>query len=196
MVVAFQATPRDRDAVVRTVVAAFAGDPGWEFMMPGDSGGVMPAFAGALFDLRVESGDVWMTDGAHSVAMWVPPGGSPVDSTKANEVWRNYRNVAGEECWNRMVAYDDAIEAVRPLTPHWYLGVLATHPDHQGLGLARSVTAPVLDLADDAGLACCLETSKTGNKPFYAKLGFTEVTDVDLPGGPPTWWLRRPPSGG
>ncbi len=36
------------------------------------------------------------------------------------------------------------------------------------------------------------ETSTPANKAFYAGRGFTEGVAVDIPGGPPTWWLRRP----
>jgi GNAT superfamily N-acetyltransferase len=77
--------------------------------------------------------------------------------------------------------------------PHWYLGVLATHPARQGEGLASAVLAPVLDEADRTGIACCLETSKDANRRFYSRRGFTQATDVLLPDGPRTWWMRRPP---
>ena len=52
--------------------------------------------------------------------------------------------------------------------------------------------APVLSKADAAGTDCCLETSTVANKAFYGRRGFTDVTDVMIAGGPPTWWLRRP----
>ena len=43
-------------------------------------------------------------------------------------------------------------------------------------------------------LDCCLETSKPSNKPLYARLGFVPEADIEVSGGPPTWWLRRSPA--
>jgi GNAT superfamily N-acetyltransferase len=75
-----------------------------------------------------------------------------------------------------------------------YLGVLATHPARQGEGLATAVLTPILDEADRLGIACCLETSTMKNRRFYERRGFTHATEIILPGGPPTWWLRRAPT--
>ncbi len=88
--------------------------------------------------------------------------------------------------------YEAALDAVGPVRPYWYLGVLATHPDHQGRGLATTVLRPGLAAADAEGWDCWLETSTPANKAFYAGRGFTGSVAVDIPGGPPTWWLRRP----
>lgn len=177
------------------MIAAFHDDPAWRFMMPTGYREIGPHFAGTLFDLRVGSGDVWVAEDGLAVSMWEPPGGSPLSEAESAAAWQKYRSVAGEDRWDRLSRYDKGVYEVRPTTDHWYLGVLATHPDHQGRGLARAVTAPIRDLADSQGLECCLETSKPTNKAIYAALGFTEVSDIDIGGGPPTWWLRRPPTG-
>ena len=99
--------------------------------------------------------------------------------------------MAGASVWRRLVEYERAVDAARPTTPYWYLGVLATRPDRQGEGGASAVMAPVLAAADGDGIDCCLETSTARNRAFYERRGFTEVTDVHITGGPPTWWLRR-----
>jgi GNAT superfamily N-acetyltransferase len=75
-----------------------------------------------------------------------------------------------------------------------YLGVLATHPARQGEGVATAVLTPILDEADRLGIACCLETSTMKNRRFYERRDFTRATEIILPGGPPTWWLRRAPT--
>jgi GNAT superfamily N-acetyltransferase len=102
--------------------------------------------------------------------------------------------IAGEEAWDRLASYNDALAAVCPADPYWYLGVLATHPARQGEGLATAVLTPILDEADRLGIACCLETSTMKNRRFYERRGFTHATEIILPGGPPTWWLRRAPT--
>jgi len=188
-----RARPGDRAAVTATVAAAFAGDPAWAFLHGDDYDRLAPHFAGALFDLRVGSGDVWVTGDLAAAAMWEPPRRPRAPSDGSETQWQAYRARAGETAWRRLVEYEDAVDAARPTTPYWYLGVLATHPDRQREGLASAVMAPVLEQADGAGIDCCLETSTVANKAFYGRRGFTDVTAVPMASGTPTWWLRRPP---
>jgi len=194
-----RAQPRDRPGVVATVAAAFAQDPAWGFIFGAEYERLAGDFAGALFDVRVVRQNVWVTDDLAAVAMWDPPstGEDPAGGAEAyaEEVWASYRAIASERTWDRLVRYNDALAGASPAEPYWYLGVLATHPQRRREGLASAVITPVLGEADRLGVACCLETSTVGNRRFYERRGFTQATDVDLPGGPATWWLRRGPVG-
>jgi ribosomal protein S18 acetylase RimI-like enzyme len=185
------ATLEDRAGVVATVVAAFAEDPAWGFLMGSDYQRLAPRFAAALFDLRAPAGSVWVAGEHNAVAMWDAPGaGSPPD--RAREIWKDYSAAAGEQAQARLLAYNGAVAAAAPPESYWYLGVLATHPTRRRQGLASAVLAPALALAARDGLACCLETSTEPNRRFYEGRGFTEASDVVIAGGPPTWWLKRP----
>jgi len=188
-----RASPAERHEVIATVTAAFAQDPAWRFILNDEYGRLAPAFAGALFDLRVVCGNVWVSDDLATVAMWDGPSGVADPLQRAEEVWARYRSVTSEGAYERLLAYRDALAACSPADPYWYLGVLATHPARQREGLASAVIMPVLSIADQAGIACCLETSTEANRRFYERRGFTASTEVSLAGGPPTWWLRRPP---
>lgn len=179
--------------VLSTVVDAFRGDPAWEFMVGDRYDEVGAFFAGALFDSRVDYGDVWVVDDGAAVSMWEAPDVRERPQDHAREVWRRCRESVGEQVWQRMHDYDEAVSAVRPATPHWYLGVLATRPALHGQGFGRAAVEPNLARADEAQLDTYLETSKPGNKTIYARLGFGEAVDVTIPDGPPTWWLRRTP---
>jgi GNAT superfamily N-acetyltransferase len=189
-----QATERDRTPIVEMVAAAFAKDPAWRFLLGDEEGyaSLAPEFAGALFDLRVSLGHVWVRGDLASVAMWRAPRGEDGSQKMAEEVWARYRAVVGEGAFGRLDMYNAAVAGAVPADPHWYLGVLATDPARRREGLASAVLAPVLAKADASGLACCLETSTEENRRFYAGRGFTEVTEAHLRGGPPIWWLRRP----
>jgi GNAT superfamily N-acetyltransferase len=181
----------DVDAVAEAVTAAFANDPAWSFIVGTGNPGAMNAFARALLIPRINGSTAWITDDCTTVAMWdrrAVPG--PLDDEDA--WWAAFRVEVGEDIWARLDAYDKALEARAPAEPYWYLGVLATHPDHQGRGLATAVLQPGLAAADHEGWDCWLETSTPANKTFYAGRGFTEGIAIDVPGGPPTWWLRRP----
>jgi GNAT superfamily N-acetyltransferase len=188
-----RALPGERIGVVASVAAAFAEDPGWAFILGEEYERLVTHFAGALFDVRIASDGAWVTDDLAAVAMWDSPGKSDASAGHAASVWARYRAIAGEDAFERLVSYNEAVAAVSLADPHWYLGVLATQPQRQRQGLATAVLAPILDEADRLGLACCLETSTAENRRFYERRGFTQATDVVLPGGPATWWLRRGP---
>jgi GNAT superfamily N-acetyltransferase len=183
----------DRAALTSSIAAAFARDPAWSFLLGDDYDLLAPLFAGVLFDLRVGTGDIWVTSDLTSAALWDPPGWQPTETEPSGPFWDAYRAAAGAPGWDRLMTYERALDAVRPTTSHWYLGVLATRPDGQGKGRASAVLAPILKKADHDGMDCCLETSTARNRAFYERRGFTEATDVTISSGPPTWWLRRPP---
>lgn len=197
------------------MAAAFADDPAWTFMLgPGQTGqpgqpGSADAFARALLLPRIRTGTAWVTDDCSAVAMWdrrpepdrdddardAHDAKAPPDPTVAPDPWPAFRGQVGEDVCARIEAYEAAVAAVQPARPFWYLGVLATHPDVQGRGLATAVMRPGLDRAAADGWDCWLETSTERNRRFYAGRGFTQSRAVDIPGGPPTWWLRRPHGG-
>jgi len=191
-VVVRRATPEDREAVVATVVAAFHDDPAWEFITAGENERLSPYFAAALFDGRAGAGTVWVTDDCRAVAMWDDRTSPHVEDLYPPEIWDRYREVAGEAAWDALQRYDGALHVHEPAEPFWYLGVLATHQSAQGTGLASAVLRPVFAEADAAGVDCWLETSKPDNTRFYARRGFAERIEVEIDGGPTTWWMRRP----
>jgi GNAT superfamily N-acetyltransferase len=190
-----RALPSERSAVAPMVAAAFSADPAWTFIFGSDYERVAQHFAAALFDVRVNSSNVWVTDDLAAVAMWDSPGKSAESPEYAQEVWKRYRATSGAEAYRRLVAYNDAVmTAAAAAEEYWYLGVLATHPERRREGLASAVLAPVLEEADRHGIGCCLETSTEENRRFYERRGFTLASDVLVPGGPATWWLRRAPA--
>ncbi len=187
-----RAEPADRPGVTRTVASAFAADPAWAFILDGEYERLASHFASALFDVRVRTQNVWVNDELTAVAMWNPPVNDDEAMSRAKSTWTRYRVLAGEDAFARLTSYNEALAAISPTERYWYLGVLATHPDHQHQGLATAVLTPMLEQADRSGTPCCLETSTAENRRFYERRGFTQAADVLLPGGPTTWWLSRP----
>jgi GNAT superfamily N-acetyltransferase len=189
-----RALPGERIGVVATVAAAFADDPGWAFILGEEYERLAPHFAAAMFDMRVASRNVWVTDDLAAVAMWDSPGKGDTAPVRTRSALARYHAMAGEDASERLALYHEAVAAVSPAERHWYLGVLATHPQRQRQGLASAVLAPILNEADRLGVACCLETSTAENRRFYERRGFKQATEIMLPDGPPTWWLRRAPT--
>jgi ribosomal protein S18 acetylase RimI-like enzyme len=78
---------------------------------------------------------------------------------------------------------------------HWYLAVIGVDSSHQGQGLGCAMMEPVLQKADEAGIACYLETAQPKNVAFYQRRGFDVLIDtVDPTSGLRLWTFRREPN--
>lgn len=174
------ATREDRDIVVDSLVAAFVKDPVLRYLFPDEA--TYPryaaAFFGHLFDKRVHKRSIWTIGRGASVAIWQPPGPSEGGSPPLPQ-----------DELARVDAYDDALHAVLPTGPFWYLGVLGTHPDHAGNGWGRLVMAEGLRRAAADGLPAVLETSNPGNVELYRRAGWEVIGTAEKP--LPIWIMRQ-----
>jgi hypothetical protein len=178
------ATTGDRDRVVATVVAAFAEDPAFRHFFGAAYAEDAPVFAGNLFDARSAFGTVWVVDDGAAVAMWNPPGTPGVDVTTGLS--------AGSR--ERLAAYDAVVHALTSAEPSWYLGVLATHPEHRGKRWGRLVMAPGLARARADRLPAYLETATAANVGIYRASGWS-VTDTVSVDGLEVRVMRHPAGG-
>ena len=173
---------------------AFVADPLIRWMFPDDAtfDELGSIFFGVQFDLRVDVGEVWCTDDVATVAMWDAPAATagPRDDTR----WDGMVKQFPEDTQLRLEHLGGAVGPRHLQEPHWYLGILATHPDWQRQGLGRAVLAPVLERADADGFTCVLLTESPENVAFYRAIGFDVVAEPDIPGGPPVWIMHRPPT--
>jgi ribosomal protein S18 acetylase RimI-like enzyme len=185
------ARPEDRDRAVATATDAFATDPvvRWIFTDDATYRGRAREFFGFLFEVRVAHGGVWVTDGGEAVALWSPPG--PTGTEWDERAWGDV--VAGftADELARSAAWDAAVSPHHPGGDHWYLGVLATAPLHQGRGLGPAVAGPGLEAATAAGLPAFLETAVERNVALYERLGFVVTGVIDDPELPHGWCMRR-----
>jgi GNAT superfamily N-acetyltransferase len=86
------------------------------------------------------------------------------------------------------------VELRHPTDRHMYLAVLGVDPDRQGQGVGSDLIRPGLDLCDRERLPAYLETGKEANLAFYGRHGFQVLDRLDLPKGPPVWFLWREPA--
>lgn len=177
--------PSERGAALDTVVAAFVGDPILRWWFPDDATypDLAHRFFGVLLDTRLEGGEVWVVDDAGDVAavsMWVPPGGNllgpDVASARYAEVVDGFPAPSAE----RIGASDEVVDALLPVEPHWYLGVLAVHPRHRGASYGTLVCEPVFAAADRAGVTVVLETANAANVGYYQRRGFSVLHEAEL----------------
>ena len=180
------ATPGDRERVLASLVAAFGRDPvvRWLFLDDDSYPRFAAAFFGHLFDKRVGLGSIWTIEDGMSTAMWDPPSGSPDDGGTDG-----LAEQLPADAHDRLRAYDEAVHALLPASPFWYLGVLGTHPDRAGRGWGRAVMRAGLDAAAADGLPAFLETSNPVNVGIYERAGWQVAGTFDVP--VPTWIMRR-----
>ncbi len=184
----------DVPRIARLLARAFADDPVVAWAIPGPrrrrqrSG---RAFA-AITELYLPKGHVYADAQLRCAALWAPPGSTQVTP---GQILRVLTGLAAAYRGRLPLVLSGLVRVQRrqPSEPYWYLAYLGTDPDHQGLGLAGAVLAPVLDRCDREGLAAYLEASKPELIPFYERHGFVIVQRIDLPAGPPVWAMRREP---
>jgi GNAT superfamily N-acetyltransferase len=173
--------------VVATVVAAFESDPAFRFFFPEAS--TYPAYAatyaGHLFDQRVPNGSVWVYANGAVAALWDVPTGGAAHPAKVD---------LPDDVRDRLDQYDTAVHAVLPTYPHWYLGILATRPDHAGRGLGRRLMAAGVTSAHADGLPAVLETMNPSNVELYLRAGWTLHGQTAAGGVPTTWVLVNLPA--
>lgn len=185
----------DLDAVVETLALAFADDPVWGiWSFPGVEDRVarlreywVPFVEAALKHDGVEM----LGDGA-AVAVWLPPGVPELDADDEAAVAAMVPRVCPERV-DLMFACYDAFEENHPKEPHWYLSLLATHPEHRGRGAGMALVADRLVKLDAAHEAAFLESTNPGNVARYQRAGFDHWGSFTVPEGPTVDQMWRDP---
>jgi GNAT superfamily N-acetyltransferase len=173
------ATPADTARLIDTIVTAFAADPAFRYFFPEEETyqRYASSFARQLVERRIALGTAWLAEEGAAVALWDPPAPPPPSTMDLPD-----------EVIARLDAYDGAVHDLRPTVPHWYLGILATHPDAAGRGWGRAVMAAGVQRARDEGLPAYLETSNPVNVEIYRGAGW-EIAGTSAADGLPIWVL-------
>lgn len=192
MVTVRRATVADLGRIARTASLAFAGDPVMRWLIPDDDDyeSLHQVVFGNIARRWLATDSLWCTDDVAALAGWVPPGRPEVDPDGIVEYehpeWRRAR----------FAALREVMGANTPPEQHWYLNMLATHPDWQRQGLGSALMAAVFDIADVDGLPCYLETETDANVVYYLRHGFEVRSEWDVrtaeSSGPHMWGMMRP----
>jgi len=191
-VVIRKASAGDREEVIETLTLAFARDPIIRFQFQDDEtyAARATAFFGHYFDVRLEGGEIFVTDGG--AALWSPPGGNRLGSEAVEADWEQHVVPACDpDELARYESFKTVLDAMTPPEPHWYLGLLGTRPDKQRTGVGRELLEPMLARADGEALPVFLETGAKDNVGFYARFGFEQIAEATVPNGPAVWGLLR-----
>lgn len=184
------AKEEDLRAIGATLGRAFEHDPlwGWAFEAA-DRERKLAALAtvfGFFAAGALDQGWVRVTDGVEAVALWIPPGAPELSPAHEERLPRVVAEACGPESGSRVLELIDAFERNHPHEPeHFYLSLLATHPDHAGRGLGVGLVADCLAEIDagDPPAPAFLESSNPANVGRYERLGFRPTREVELIAG-------------
>jgi GNAT superfamily N-acetyltransferase len=188
-----RATPADRQTVISIVSLAFANDPLWRHALARADGTTEhhAKFWAPMIDGALRYPWVWIAAEDQAIATWIPPGKTEMSEDQE----RQLSDLAREYLGSRADDYFDLLsrfEAAHPHDePHYYLSLLATHPDHRGKGIGMALLTRNLELIDAEGLPAYLESSNPANNARYESVGFEPVGEFSYPGGSPvvtTMW--------
>lgn len=186
----------DAPALARMLTRAFHDDPVARWACPDDAmrPWMLERFHLARDRQMLRAGEVWMSAGGESAAVWAAP-----------ERWKT--GLRDDLAFGRAMLRPRLIRRAPlvgygllglerrhpPAPPHWYLATLGTEPAAQGHGLGTAVLMPVLEECDRDGVGAYLESSKERNVDYYARFGFRVTEELRLPRGPRVWPMWRDP---
>lgn len=180
------ATTADLARVARTATMAFADDPVMRWFYPDqDYFELSPGDVEWMAHRWLGTDSLWCTDDGVAMAGWIPPGRPEVEVPPFEREHPQWR-------LERFASIGQLMAEHTPAEPHWYLNMLATHPDWQRQGLGASLMKPAFAIADDMGVPCYLETETIENVAYYRHHGFEVRTEWDVPlAGPHMWGMLR-----
>lgn len=141
-----------------------------------------------LEQLALPWGEIWVDEGLHAVAAFVPPDApAPPGDALARVI-----ELHGDRASRLETA--DALTSAHHDPIAWSLATVGVSPTHQGRGLGGAVCRAGLDRLDELGQPCGLDTSDARNVRLYERLGFRTVARTPMPDdGPTVWTMHREP---
>jgi GNAT superfamily N-acetyltransferase len=186
-----RASSRNKRAMIATMCAAFADDPGLNWIWPerDDRLRRLPDFFGAVIGGTMSNGIALHSgDNSHAVSLWRRPGRI---NPGLIETLRSLPKMAkafqsGRE---RAALMSKTLKPNQPSDyPWWYLQFIGVHPNAQGSGLGGASVRAGLELARSAGMPTYVEVMNPDNVAFYLNVGFRIIGEFDIPDAGPHVW--------
>lgn len=157
-----------------TISRAFFRDPVWSWVFPDEEqrGADYAEWWEFAIGAGLRNDSIQVTRSCEAVAIWIPPGlpeFTDEDDARAEAFLRRACARRADEVLDAVAQF----EAWHPRAePHWYLSVVATHPDARGGGLGVRLIEHQLAQVDALHLPAYLESSNPTNLTRYGRLGF------------------------
>ncbi len=186
----------DLDEVIDVLCGAFFDDPVWSWAFP-DAGKRRDHHAQwwSLFVGSAIPPDwVWRTDDGASVAVWVPPGKLELSEADEARLEPLLRELVGDDHADDVMDLVDLFEVSHPRNePHFYLSLLATHPECRGRGSGLGLLADALARIDEVGRPAYMEASNLAHVDLYERFGFIPVGEFSVENSPTVTTMWREP---
>ena len=171
----------DIPKLVPMLIKSFSDDPFYQWTFPDSS--LIPVYFEDYLGKAIQEGRTYTTNGCHGVAIW----GSESKFTA------NTPSPQSPPASPRSLEYLRAMQFLhdsRPDEAHFYLLVIATDPQmrRQGIGRLLVNTPPRFH---DRKQPTYLEATTKQSVAFYKKIGFSMISTLQIPQGPPVWGMLR-----
>ncbi|MEC7119810.1 MAG: GNAT family N-acetyltransferase [Pseudomonadota bacterium] len=184
------ATTADTPALAQMLARSFAQEEFWTWMIGTHAGAAQrleQGFATQIRRFALPHRHVWCGLQHEAAALWSPPNGWHLGLLQQVQLLPEFVQLVGVRRLWAVSRVIDAIQAVHPRTPHYYLQVLGADPAQQGKGWSHPLMHVVLDQADQQQMPCYLETATPSNLSLYRRFGFEIIHTLDnLPYDAPT----------
>jgi ribosomal protein S18 acetylase RimI-like enzyme len=191
------------EAAAQVLGAAFSSDPLVSHFLPEDKVSQLKALqniSAAFLRYGQVHNQTYTTDGEiRGVALWLPPAEANFQMNQLTRLLTSgLLTLPLYLRWERLLSgagiFFEEIMQRQTTEPHWYLAMLGVSPDFQSQGVGSVLLQPVLQQADQQGLACYLDTSTAAAVRFYKRQGFEVYQQQEIAPGLPYWKMKRPPS--
>ncbi|CAH0990644.1 hypothetical protein SIN8267_00738 [Sinobacterium norvegicum] len=181
-----QAETANTETMVDIFGRGFADDPMFQFLSP------KPDFARFVFEMTTQNYidlQCSCVDRAGGGAtLWQGPGQHVKEAVEFKAIWRGLKRF-GLGTLIKLLRVDAVLSKQHPNKPHYYLFAIATAVDARGSGIGSALMQKTLRQADEAGIGCYLENSKSKNLAFYQGHGFKVIREFQPLKGSPTMYL-------
>lgn len=190
---AFVASRRDLRAIQHVMDRGFDGDPTvqWILDTPEAFAAEHHKYVALCAEPAFEHETVHAAGDFEGAAIWYPPKVGISD-----ESFEDFKTTAYS--LDRLEQYEvltEICDQYRPNEPHWTLELIAVDPEAQGKGIGGKLMAFGLAKCDQSGAPSFLVSSNRANLPFYERLGFVQLAEVQMPGLPSMYPMMRRPDG-
>lgn len=155
---------------------AFLDDPVWGPALKRTDGTPidLEAYWRLFVDGAMRFGTARVAEDGGAVSIWLPPGEEELSDSQLEDLERlvaRHLDAPALAALHELYARFEVSRAGRP--NHYYLSLLATHPDHRGKGVGQLQLAEDLALWDAEDVPAYLESTNAGNDHRYVRAGFT-----------------------
>ena len=198
-------------AIEQTITGAFATDPTWGALLltdPSDPADL--ANSARYWKLFVHTAQryPWTFTLAASqdsapgspfeaaaTTVWYPPNSTELSESEEAAFPEFVADIIGEQKRDELMIVAERFAEAYPTEPHYYLSLLATHPDYRGRGLGMQLLRENLAYFDSIGEPTYLESSNPANDERYKSVGYLPHGKIELPSGLSLTTFWREPQG-